>query len=162
MVAFKLAFEDLNTDFKVPEAVFRKIKKLGKGAYGKVMQVMHIPTKKMYAMKRFEQVFSNDLRAKRLIRELSILKSAKHPCVNKLKCVIKPEDPDTFDEAYLVLDQCDMDLKKLLKSSKYLSEEQVKSIVYDMLCGLNYLHQSHIIHRDLKPANILINDDCTI
>lgn len=55
-----------------------------------------------------------------------------------------------------------MDLKKLLKSSKYLEESQVKSIVYDMLCGLNYLHKSQIIHRDLKPANILINDDCTI
>lgn len=160
--AFKLAFEDLNADFHVPETIFRKIKKLGKGAYGKVMQVVHLPSKKNYAMKRFEQVFSNDLRAKRLIRELSILKSVKHPCVNKLKCVIKPENLATFDDVYLVIDQCDMDLKKLLKSSKYLSEEQVKSIVYDMLCGLNYLHKSQIIHRDLKPANILINDDCTI
>jgi len=55
-----------------------------------------------------------------------------------------------------------MDLKKLLKSSKHLEEAQVKSIIYDILCGLNYLHKSHIIHRDLKPANILINDDCTI
>lgn len=61
-----------------------------------------------------------------------------------------------------MLDQCDMDLKKLLKSSKHLEEAQVKSILYDMLCGLNYLHKSSIIHRDLKPANILINDDCTI
>lgn len=55
-----------------------------------------------------------------------------------------------------------MDLKKLLKSSKYLEENQVKSIVYDILCGLNYLHKAQVIHRDLKPANILINDDCTI
>jgi serine/threonine protein kinase len=100
---------------------FRKEKKLGKGAYGKVMQVYHIPTKRSYAIKRFEEVFSNDLRAKRLIRELNILKSAKHPCVNKLRCVIKPETHD-FSEVYLVLDKCDMDLKKLLKSSKYLEE----------------------------------------
>ena len=55
-----------------------------------------------------------------------------------------------------------MDLKKLLKSSKYLSEDQVKSIIYDILCGLNYFHKSQLIHRDLKPANILINENCTI
>jgi serine/threonine protein kinase len=31
-----------------------KIKKLGKGAYGKVMQVIHKQTEKSYACKRFE------------------------------------------------------------------------------------------------------------
>lgn len=55
-----------------------------------------------------------------------------------------------------------MDLKKLLKSSKHLEETQVKSIVYDILCALKYLHAANIIHRDLKPGNILVNDDCTI
>jgi serine/threonine protein kinase len=72
-----LKFDDLNADFQLPPN-FSKIKKLGKGAYGKVMQVMHLPSKKNYACKRFEQVFSNDLRAKRLIREINILKSVKH------------------------------------------------------------------------------------
>ena len=67
-----------------------------------------------------------------------------------------------FNEVYLVLRKCDMDLRKLIKSGKHLEETQVKSIVYDILCGLNYLHKAKIIHRDLKPANILVNNDCTI
>ena len=99
---FRLAFDELNEDFKVPPE-FKKIKKLGKGAYGKVMQVTHVPSKKNYACKGFEQVFSNDLRAKRLLREIHILKSVKHPCVNKLKCVFKPDDQENFSDVYLVI-----------------------------------------------------------
>ena len=38
------------------------------------------------------------------------------------------------------MNKCDMDLKKLIKSSKHLEETHVKSIVYDILCALQYLH----------------------
>ncbi|OHS93371.1 AGC family protein kinase [Tritrichomonas foetus] len=37
----------------------------------------------------------------------------------------------------------------------------VKCIIYDVLKGLNYLHEMNIWHRDIKPENIFIklNDD---
>jgi len=82
-----MAFDDLNTDFKLPDT-FKKVKKLGAGAYGKVMQCIHTPSQKTYAVKRFEEIFSRELRAKRLLREIVILKSVQHPCLNKLKWVI--------------------------------------------------------------------------
>ena len=62
------------------------------------------------------------MRASRLLRELTILKYVQHPCLNKLKTVIPPSNFDDFNEAYLVIDKCDMDMKKLIKSSKYLEE----------------------------------------
>ena len=32
-------------------------------------------------------------------------------------------------------------------------------MVFQILCGLNYCHQSQVLHRDLKPENILVTDD---
>ena len=125
------------------------------------MDVIHVPTGEHYATKRFEEIFTKE-RSNRLLREISILSNVKHPCLNKIASIIPPDDFDNFNEIYIVLEKCDMDLKKLMKSSKHLDEIQVKSMIYDILCGVFYLHKADILHRDLKPANILLNNDCTI
>lgn len=38
----------------------------------------------------------------------------------------------------------------------------MKTIIYNALLGLNFLHQLGIVHRDIKPANLLMNDECQI
>ena len=63
---------------------------------------------------------------------------------------------------YLVLEWADTDLMKLIQSPLYLSDLQVKQIMYQILCGVKYIHSANIIHRDLKPSNILVNDDGSI
>ena len=40
------------------------------------------------------------------------------------------------------------------------TEEHLITILYNMLCSVNFLHSANVIHRDLKPANILIDKDC--
>lgn len=34
----------------------------------------------------------------------------------------------------------------------------VRSIAYQLVCGLEHIHANRIIHRDLKPSNIMISD----
>ena len=135
---------------------------MGYGAYGKVMECIYQPNGMSFAVKRFERIFSDEQRATRLLREITILSKVEHSCLNKLVTMFPPKDVEGMKDAYLVLDKCDMDIKKLLKSNKFLGEIQCKSMIYDILCGLLYLHKAKICHRDLKPENVLVNDDCTI
>lgn len=44
---------------------------------------------------------------------------------------------------------------RLSKSFKGWSDQHVKFILYQTLCGMNYLHTANIVHRDLKPSNLL-------
>ncbi len=43
-----------------------------------------------------------------------------------------------------------------------LSETLARTIFYQLLDGLSYLHRKNIIHRDLKPQNILFDGNYTI
>ena len=59
---------------------------------------------------------------------------------------------------FLIFEYVDYDLKKFLEVNKHsITISQIKSIVYQILAGLNYCHAHRIIHRDLKPQNILVS-----
>ena len=62
----------------------------------------------------------------------------------------------------MVLECCDNDLKKLLKSKMNLEMLHVQTIIWNLLHAVKYMHESKVLHRDLKPSNVLINDDCSI
>lgn len=40
-----------------------------------------------------------------------------------------------------------------------MSEEDLRTIFYQLLDALSYLHQKRICHRDIKPENILFDPE---
>lgn len=47
-------------------------------------------------------------------------------------------------------------------SGQPLTDAHFQSFVYQILCGLKYIHSANVLHRDLKPGNLLVNADCEL
>ena len=117
---------------------------------------------KRVAIKKMSNIFADEVDAKRMLREIVLLRQLKHPCVVELLDIIEPSNKETFEEVYIVLEYCESDLKKLIKSSLTLELIHIQTIVWNLLHAVKYMHDSKVLHRDLKPANVLLNEDCTV
>lgn len=135
---------------------------IGKGAYGYVYLAYDKKTNKNVAIKKINRLFEDLVDCKRILREITILNRLKSKYVISLYDIVIPTDLLEFDELQIVLEIADSDLKKLFMTPIFLTEEHVKTILYNLLLGEKFIHESGIIHRDLKPANCLLNHDCSV
>eukprot|EP00831_Metopus_contortus_P045264 TRINITY_DN36274_c0_g1_i2.p1 TRINITY_DN36274_c0_g1~~TRINITY_DN36274_c0_g1_i2.p1 ORF type:complete len:143 (+),score=32.60 TRINITY_DN36274_c0_g1_i2:115-543(+) len=110
------------------------------------------------------RVHGDTVDGKRLLREVKLLRYLRHPNIVKLiDVLISPKATHSnFDTLYLVLEKADSSIEKLIKAGSTLEEKTVRSIMYNFLIGVHYIHSAGVLHRDLKPANLLFNRDGSI
>ena len=69
-------------------------------------------------------------------------------------------DNATYGLMYVELMECD--LAAIIRSGQPLTDAHFQSFIYQILCGLKYIHSANVLHRDLKPGNLLVNADCEL
>jgi serine/threonine protein kinase len=145
--------------FKVPQDL-EFVKKVGSGAYGTVASFRD-PAGNKVAIKKMTRAFEDLTDGKRNLREIKLLQGLSHPNIVAILDMYPPESPD-FDDIYIVQELMETDLSRVIHSKQVLTEEHHQFFVYQLLCGVYFLHSAHVVHRDLKPANLLVNKNCDL
>jgi len=149
-------------DAKVTLGDFELLKVIGRGTYGKVMQVRRKDTGEIYAMKvlKKENIFArNDPKdLQHTIAErnvLALVNNQAHPFILGLKFAFH-----TPAKLYYVLNFCNGgDLYYLLSRCKKFKEHQARFYAAEVFLALQHLHSLGVIYRDLKPENVLLDSD---
>ncbi|KAF2346239.1 Protein kinase domain [Trinorchestia longiramus] len=143
---------------------------------------------KKVALKKMPNVFQSLMSSKRVFRELRMLCFFRHENVLSALDILQPPALETFQEIYVMTELMESDLHKIIVSPQNLSSDHIKiflyqilrgqystgysevstlpdtqrSVLYQILRGLKYLHSARIIHRDIKPGNLLVNSNCIL
>lgn len=127
---------------------------LGRGAFSVVKKATSVRDGVLCAVKIINKakLLGDPKSEEQLTREIEILKKIRHPnIIGYIDCI------DTAGRLYIVLEFADGgELFDHIVKRGAFPEEDAKTIMLQLLQGVEYLHSLGIAHRDLKPENILL------
>lgn len=149
--------------YAAKEDMKARIREIGVGAYGFVDLYRYGSTPTLVAIKTIYGVTD-----KEFAHEVDILKQLDHENIIRYIDSFKDED----ETHYIVMEYADgislgqyieihANNSPLIFSSNTtdLDDDEIISIMRELLNGVNYMHSSGIIHRDIKPRNVMLTKD---
>jgi cyclin-dependent kinase 8/11 len=137
------------------------------------LEASSFPSEQLFAIKKFKNEnhlnsknYSHDINGNEIvhytgisqsaIREMSICREISNKNITKTIDILLESK-----SIYIVLEFCEHDLLQIIHFHSHpevrpILERTVKSLIWQILNGVLFLHKNWIFHRDLKPANIMV------
>ena len=151
-----MAMEDVN--LLQLEGVTETNKVIGKGAYGRVLEVSTLCAAKEVHQILIDYSNPKDLTElkQQFLQECLHCSRLYHPNIVQFLGVHYPSKDAVLP--WLVMEKMDCSLTQYLKDHEPIQVcfKLKMSILHDISLGLNYLHIQDIIHRDLSSNNVLL------
>ena len=112
---------------------------VGHGSYGEVAEAIDTHTNTKIAIKRIQHIFDQLIDAKRIYREIFILRRLRHSQVVKLLDVVVPDTRQPLADLYLILEFVDTDLYKLILSAQYLTTAHIQTFLYQVIVAFGMI-----------------------
>lgn len=127
---------------------------VGQGAFGKVFQVQHRASGRIYAMKVMKKAAVLEKNQAEYMRtERDVLTTVDHPFIVTIRYSFQ-----TAAKLYLVLDFINGGhLFFQLYRAGIFEEALARLYTAEIVLALSHLHKLGIAHRDLKPENVLLD-----
>ena len=147
---------------KIKKKEYTITKELGKGGFGRVVQVLSKTDKKPYAVKIIPIKGETKEKIKGFQNEADIL--SEFNCNNIVKYYDSSKDGNNI---YILMELCNGEnlrsfIDKNMNDCTLIQENILNNIISQLCHGIKEIHDKKIIHRDLKPDNIFINDNMVI
>ncbi|KAI8830851.1 hypothetical protein BC829DRAFT_423361 [Chytridium lagenaria] len=128
-------------------------KAIGEGNFAKVKLATHCLTGERVAVKIIDKDKLDKVTARKLFREVRIMKLLNHPHIVRLYEVI-----DTPKELYLIMEYAaGGEIFDYLVAHGRMKEKDARRHFRQIISAVEYCHNLHIIHRDLKAENLLLD-----
>lgn len=133
---------------------FTLLKVVGKGSFGKVMQVRKNDTRQIYALKTIRKAhIVSKSEVGHTLAERIVLAKINNPFIVPLKFSFQSPEKLYFVLAFVNGGE----LFHHLQREGRFDLNRARFYTAELLCALECLHEYNVIYRDLKPENILLD-----